>query len=45
VLTIEWRDDDHILMTGAAAFEHEGTLSIDGESVVIDVEPAIARRA
>jgi diaminopimelate epimerase len=24
-LTIEWRDDDHVLMTGPVAFEFAGT--------------------
>ncbi|MBN9431525.1 MAG: diaminopimelate epimerase [Bosea sp.] len=28
-LRIDWRTDDHILMTGAAAFEHEGLLGFD----------------
>jgi diaminopimelate epimerase len=26
VLTIEWRDDDHVLMTGPAEWEWSGTL-------------------
>jgi diaminopimelate epimerase len=29
-LRVDWRADDHILMTGAAAFEHEGLLGFDG---------------
>ena len=26
ILTIEWRDDDHIIMTGPATFDYEGAL-------------------
>ncbi|MCX5513886.1 diaminopimelate epimerase [Kaistia algarum] len=41
MLTIEWRGDDHILMTGPAAFEHRGTLAL-GETIAVtlaDVPP------
>jgi diaminopimelate epimerase len=41
LLTIEWRADDHILMTGPAAFEHRGTLAL-GETITVtlaDVPP------
>ncbi|MCX5494817.1 diaminopimelate epimerase [Kaistia dalseonensis] len=38
VLNIQWRDDDHILMTGAAAFEHEGVISL-GAPLTISVNP------
>ncbi|WEK51002.1 MAG: diaminopimelate epimerase [Candidatus Kaistia colombiensis] len=45
VLNIEWRDDNHILMTGAAEFEHEGVIAL-GAEIRIDVAPdTIARRA
>lgn len=37
VLTIEWRDDDHIFMTGAAEFEHEGRIALGGRiAITID---------
>ncbi|MFL1876978.1 diaminopimelate epimerase, partial [Hansschlegelia beijingensis] len=29
LLRIVWRDDDHILMTGPATFEHEGLLTAE----------------
>lgn len=37
VLGIEWRADEHILMTGPAAYEHRGTIAIDG-GLRIEVE-------
>jgi len=34
LLTIDWRDDDHIWMTGPAAFEHRGLLAFGDEIAV-----------
>ncbi|MBN9027532.1 MAG: diaminopimelate epimerase, partial [Rhizobiales bacterium] len=50
VLNIEWRADNHILMTGAAEFEHEGVIALGqgnlGDEIRIDVAPdTVARRA
>ena len=44
VLTIAWRDDDHILMTGPAAHEHRGTIAL-GEAVAVAVEAPLAASA
>jgi diaminopimelate epimerase len=45
VLNIEWRPDNHIWMTGAAEFEHEGVVRL-GDAVAIEVAPdTVARRA
>ncbi|WP_323181579.1 diaminopimelate epimerase [Kaistia defluvii] len=45
VLNIEWRADNHILMTGAAEFEQEGVITL-GDEVRIEVAPdTVARRA
>jgi diaminopimelate epimerase len=45
VLNIEWRADNHILMTGAAEFEHEGVITL-GNEIRIEVAPdTVARRA
>lgn len=45
VLKIEWRPDNHILMTGAAEFEHEGVVAL-GDEIRIEVAPdTVARRA
>ncbi|SHF58068.1 diaminopimelate epimerase [Kaistia soli DSM 19436] len=38
-LSILWRDDDHVMMTGAAAFEHEGRLGF-GEDGALRLEHA-----
>lgn len=43
-LTIEWRADDHILMTGPATLEHRGTITL-GDAVSIDVAAPLAASA
>lgn len=43
-LVIEWAPDNHILMTGPAAFEHEGTLEPQSPSMETE-GPALSPRA
>ncbi len=38
VLSIEWRaEDDHILMTGPAAFEFDGVIHMNGDGITVEV--------
>ena len=43
-LVIEWAADNHILMTGPAALEHEGTLEVRPAAAVKE-QPALSPRA
>ena len=34
-LQIEWRDDDHIIMTGPTQLEYEGCLELAGDEIIV----------
>lgn len=44
-LAIEWADDNHILMTGPVAFEHEGSLPALPDAAVPEDDNALSPRA
>lgn len=45
-LAIEWADDNHILMTGPVAFEHEGSLpALPAAAAIPENETALSPRA